>query len=78
MIALIYFSKGKNFLFLIQLFCKVYILFRYQDSVKAHKPLKQVNCLPVVIIPGVEGDDNLPVPSLTQSDAVAVVGILEE
>ena len=31
-----------------------------------------------MIIPGVEGDDNLPVPSLTQSDAVAVVGILEE
>ena len=34
--------------------------------------------LPVMIIPGVESDDHLPVPPLTQGDAVAVVGVLKQ
>ena len=33
---------------------------------------------PVVIISGVESDDNLPVPPLTERDAVAVVRVLEQ
>ena len=31
-----------------------------------------------MIIPGIEGDDNLAVPPLTEGDPVAVVGILKE
>ena len=31
-----------------------------------------------MIIPSIEGDDHLPVPSLTQCDAVTVIGVLEQ
>ena len=41
-------------------------------------PINLVPYLPVMIIPGVECDDHLPVPPLTQGDAVAVVGVLKQ
>ena len=34
--------------------------------------------LPVMVIPGIEGDDNLAIPSLAEGDPMAVVCILKE
>ena len=31
-----------------------------------------------MVVPGVESDDDLPVPALAEGDPVAVVGVLEE